>query len=175
MLPQRLRELRKEYGWTLDDVARIAGVTQRAVASNWEATNHRRRTPDLDTLLTLAKWYGVSLDYLVGVPGAHRDSPIVQTAKKGLREVLRGADLSDARTARERAQLAWNTAAGLYPDAFFEGRLAGHLLMQKADVQEVVENGFWSNRLIERLAEFLDLPLDWYHASDPARVLEVTQ
>lgn len=171
ILPQRLRELRKEYGWTLEDVAQIVGVTQRAVASNWEATNHRRRTPDLETLLILAKWYGVSLDYLVGVPGAERDSPAVQLAKRELREALKGADLPQAMTARERAQLAWTTAARLCPDVFFEGRLAGRLLMDRTDLQEVIENGFWSSRLIELLAPFLGLPLKWFHSDDPAKVL----
>jgi hypothetical protein len=39
LLPFRLRELRLEAGWTLRDVMEKTGVAQRAVVSNWEATN----------------------------------------------------------------------------------------------------------------------------------------
>lgn len=174
-LPVRLKELRTELGWTLEDVAQRVGVTQRAVTSNWEATNHRRRTPDLATLLELQRWYGVSLDYLIGHPNAERDGPAVKEGKKLLRQALRQHQGSERLLPKDRAQVAWTQAETLAPEAFFRERLAAYLMMQNEDLQEVVENAFWSSRLIERLGEFLGLSQEWFYASDPAKVKEAIE
>lgn len=174
-LPQRLRELRLELGWTLEDVAVRVGVTQAGVVSNWEATNQRRRTPELSTLLLLQRWYGVSMDYLLGNPLAERDSPSVRKGKLALREALRRQPGLEAKSARERAEVAWSVAQKVAPDAFFTERLAACLLMSPAELAEVTENAFWSNRLIERLAPFLGLSADWFYATAPVQVPETIE
>lgn len=62
-LGKRLKDLRKEKGLTQQQVAdRI--WTSKAVISSYELSN---RTPSYDVLIKLAKLFGVSTDYLLGV------------------------------------------------------------------------------------------------------------
>lgn len=58
----RLRELRGEKGLTLIDVSSFLGLTPQ-VLSRYERGD---REPDLNTLIMLANYYGVSIDYLLG-------------------------------------------------------------------------------------------------------------
>ena len=58
-----LKELRTEAGLTQAMLAEKIGVSQRSV-SNWE---NGARQPDYDTLIGLAKYFEVSIDYLLGV------------------------------------------------------------------------------------------------------------
>lgn len=171
-MPKRLRELRLELGWTLDDVAQHLGFAQRGVASNWEATNQRRRIPELPTLLALQKWYGVSLDYLVGHPEAERDSPAVKAGKRVLREHLKALPNPETLSPRERAQLAATAATVVAPEAFFLDRLAAYFHMSTAEFTELNDNGFWSKRLIEQLADFVGIHKEWFYSPEPSRVLE---
>ena len=57
-----LAKLRKEKGYLQKEIAAYLNVTV-ATVSNYEKGVH---TPDLNTLIKLADFYGVSLDYLVG-------------------------------------------------------------------------------------------------------------
>ena len=173
-LPMRLRELRQEMGWTLDDVAQITGMTQRGVVSNWEAMNQRRRTPSLDTLVLLQRWYGVSMDYLLGHPDAERDSPTVKTGKKTLRETLRGTQGLEAASPSERARIALSLAIQVAPNAFFIERLAALLIMHPDDLHRLLQMGVWPNHVIDRLAPLLGLSREWFYTHDPVSVLELT-
>lgn len=58
----RLQELRKEKRATQNDLAECLGITARAYRYYEEG----KRYPDFQGLLTLADYFGVSLDYLVG-------------------------------------------------------------------------------------------------------------
>ena len=58
----RLKELRKAKNKTQQDIARLTGYKQTLV-SKWE---HSDREPDTDTLIKLAKYFNVSVDYLIG-------------------------------------------------------------------------------------------------------------
>ena len=58
----RLKSLRGQRGLRQKDVAEALGLTQRAIG-NYESGI---RTPDLVTLLRLANFFDVSLDYLTG-------------------------------------------------------------------------------------------------------------
>lgn len=69
----RLRELRKEKGLTTTELGEIIGC------SNPTITNYERgyRKPDPETLLKLADYFGVSVDYLLGrdeAPGVQMKS-----------------------------------------------------------------------------------------------------
>ncbi len=57
----RLYELRKKAGLSQGGAGRPAGVTRQAV-QKWEAGSSR---PDMDNLAALARYFNVSLDYLV--------------------------------------------------------------------------------------------------------------
>lgn len=58
---QRLYELRKRSGLSQEGLADLLGVSRQAV-QKWEAGTSR---PDLDNLAALARYFNVSLDYLV--------------------------------------------------------------------------------------------------------------
>lgn len=172
MLPHRLRELRLEMGWSLDDVAHRVAVTQRGVVSNWEATNQRRRTPPLPTLLILQRWYGVSLDYLIGHPAAERDSPAVKAGRRALRAALRQVERVELLSPSDRARVALQEANRVAPEAFFDERIAALLLLSPEDYAALKEDRVWPDPALERLAQVLGNKRDWFFVRTPANILE---
>ena len=58
----RLQELRKEKKVPQKELAERLGISVRA----YHYYEEGKRSPDFQGLLTLADFYGVSLDYLVG-------------------------------------------------------------------------------------------------------------
>ena len=58
----RLKEVRKEKGWTQKTVAESLGIGQTTVANYENGT----RLPDLDKLKEIGDLFGVSVDYLLG-------------------------------------------------------------------------------------------------------------
>lgn len=63
MLGQRIRELRKGFGWSQLDLAIRLGITKQTV-SNWENDNIQ---PSIEMLIRLARVFNVTTDYLVGL------------------------------------------------------------------------------------------------------------
>ena len=61
--PQRLKELRIELNLSQDALAREVGLTHTAIGL-WE---QGKRIPNLDAVISLAKYFGVSIDYLAGL------------------------------------------------------------------------------------------------------------
>ncbi len=59
---ERLRSLRKSRSLTAEEVSRVIGVQRRAYV-NYES---KARQPTIEQLITLADFFNVSLDYLVG-------------------------------------------------------------------------------------------------------------
>ena len=80
----RIKELRLAHGIKQTDIAERFNVTQSTV-SGWESG---RREPDFDTLSTLAKMFGCSIEELYG----HDKTPTVE--QNGERSVLDITDLS---------------------------------------------------------------------------------
>ena len=62
MRTDRLRGLREQRGLSQGEAAKRIGIA-RTTYSNYEAGN---REPDIDTLIRMADFYDVSIDYLVG-------------------------------------------------------------------------------------------------------------
>ena len=62
MLSDILKDLRQRKDITQADLAEYLGITQQAVA-RWE---RNKSEPDLETLKTLANYFNVSTDYLLG-------------------------------------------------------------------------------------------------------------
>lgn len=60
---ERLKELRTEKGLSLKELATKIGVSDIAI-SRWE---NELRIPKIDTLASIAKFFGVSSDYLIGL------------------------------------------------------------------------------------------------------------
>lgn len=64
MLGEKIKQLRKNKGITQADLAQAMGLSQQAVA-RWEVN---RSEPDNETMCRLASYFGVSSDYLLGIP-----------------------------------------------------------------------------------------------------------
>ena len=63
MLSEKLREVRLSRGMSQVELAKQLGVTKQSV-SNWENDNIQ---PSVDMLVRLARLFGVSTDYLLGL------------------------------------------------------------------------------------------------------------
>lgn len=63
MAQNRLKQLREEHGFSQIELGNRLGVTQQSVFA-WE---HEKTVPQIQTAITLARIYGVSLDYLMGL------------------------------------------------------------------------------------------------------------
>lgn len=63
MPDNRFKQLREENGLSQIELGNRLGVTQQSVFA-WE---HGKTTPQIQTAITLARMYGVSLDYLMGL------------------------------------------------------------------------------------------------------------
>ncbi len=60
---ERLKELRTENNLSLNELAIAIGSTSTAI-SRWE---NKLRIPNIEALVTLAKYFKVSSDYLLGL------------------------------------------------------------------------------------------------------------
>lgn len=60
--PERLRDLRKDRNLSQSDLAETLGYSCSSI-SNYETGKHEA---GYDTLITLAKFFDVSIDYLLG-------------------------------------------------------------------------------------------------------------
>jgi len=70
MHSQRLRELRLEHGYTMEEVGRKLGIKKSSYAS-YES---KYRRPPLERLRQLAQLYDVSVDYILGLTDVRKES-----------------------------------------------------------------------------------------------------
>ena len=59
----RLKDLRQKINMSQDDVANLLHIN-RTTLTKWETGKHN---PDIDTIIFLAEYFGVTTDYLLGV------------------------------------------------------------------------------------------------------------
>lgn len=76
----RIKELRLSKAIKQVDFAKMLGVSQ-ATVSGWESDKYQ---PDRDTLIKMASYFDVSVDYLIG------NSPIKKEKKKGVQVPVLG-------------------------------------------------------------------------------------
>ena len=88
----KLKDLRKEHGYSQSRVAAMLGITQQAYA-NYE---REARQADYNTLVKLSKIFGVSIDYILGNTEDPRINSL-DTELQGVAFALYGEtkDLSD--------------------------------------------------------------------------------
>ena len=60
---ERLKELREEKGLTQKLLGKATGISQAGIAK-WETGD---RSPNIEAIISLAKFFGVTTDYLVGL------------------------------------------------------------------------------------------------------------
>ncbi|MBE7084481.1 MAG: helix-turn-helix transcriptional regulator [Clostridiales bacterium] len=63
-----IKELRKEMGCSQNQLADVLGVTQDSI-SLWE---NDKRIPDAPYIITMAKFFDVTTDYLLGLSGDYK-------------------------------------------------------------------------------------------------------
>ena len=68
MIGQRIELLRTELGWSQVQLAKKLNVAKQTV-SNWENDNIQ---PSIEMLVRLAKLFGVTTDYLLGLDNVPR-------------------------------------------------------------------------------------------------------
>ena len=68
MLDRRIQELRIAFGWNQVELAKRLNVSKQTV-SNWENDNIQ---PSIEMLVRLAKTFGVTTDYLLGLDSLPR-------------------------------------------------------------------------------------------------------
>jgi len=94
MFGDRLRQLRKSRGLTLEDLAEEIEVG-RSTYAGYE-TEHRK--PPLDNLILFAKYYNTSVDYILGLtdnPQSKEDESNFSSYLKGKNLTWEGVPLSD--------------------------------------------------------------------------------
>lgn len=143
-------------------MAKVCGWTKSTI-SNWEATNERRREPSIEALLILARWFGVTLDYLFGVPGAERDSPAVLKGRVALRERF-PVDVRalEVPTSGARLRLAVGILLEASPEAFWPERLAAQLMIPFENYQRLLEQEQVPEMIVERFARVSGIPAAWF-------------
>lgn len=68
MLSKRIHELRTALGWSQVELAKRLQISKQTV-SNWENDNIQ---PSVDMLVRIARIFGVSTDYLLGLEDTAR-------------------------------------------------------------------------------------------------------
>ncbi len=79
---EKLKELRKHKGVTQTQMARELGVALSSIAM-WESTT---RKPPVETMIKLSKYFGVSVDEMLGLDNEHIDIvslPVIAKVKAG--------------------------------------------------------------------------------------------
>ena len=81
MLEQQIHMLRKERGWSQTELAKRMQISEKAI-KNWERGISK---PSASNIVTLAKIFCVSTDYLFGLerrtPPLYRSSARIRTAQ----------------------------------------------------------------------------------------------
>lgn len=77
-IAERLQELRKNAGYSQEQVAEMLGLSRQAV-SKWESGQGK---PEIDNIVKLTEIYHVSADYIL--LGAEREVPVSKLEKKEL-------------------------------------------------------------------------------------------
>lgn len=74
---KKLFELRKKENFTQSQMAKILNVSQQAYARYEKG----EREPDFDTLIRIADYFGVSIDYLLGRTNENEITPVNNVTK----------------------------------------------------------------------------------------------
>lgn len=85
MVGERIKNLRKELGWTQSFLAKKVNVSPQVV-SNWE---RRYTDPDHDDITRLSKVFEVSTDYLLGRTDAKIVPKANTTNDQAMNDVIR--------------------------------------------------------------------------------------
>ncbi len=86
LLREKVKQLRKERGLTLEELATAAGASKSSV---WELENKDRARPSADMILEIARVLGVTPEFLLNDA---EDSPSQSTEDEAFYRKYRGLD-----------------------------------------------------------------------------------
>jgi transcriptional regulator with XRE-family HTH domain len=161
----RLRQLRESYGLVQQDVADLF-QTNRNVASQWESG---AREPSLENILRLTAFYGVTVDWVLGVPNADKDAPDVRQIKRELGDYLRLKESTLKRIGPEvRLKLAVDFLRERDSKQFAVERIARAVNITPSTFEEMMEGRVRvSGPVIQRFADYAKLPELWFWQPEP--------
>ena len=84
----RIRELRKQRGLSQAELGKILNIAQNTLS----AYERGSRDPDTETLSMIAKYFGVSTDYLLGNDNAQSNKPEHTPTDDDIKVALFGGD-----------------------------------------------------------------------------------
>jgi transcriptional regulator with XRE-family HTH domain len=151
-LAQRLRVLRAERGWTLNQAAERAGVQPETISD----AEHGKRRPYTPTLAKIAAAYGVPVEELLEepVPERHADWGAAVDKARRLREDVRAPIeklLAAWRESEERGdkeeQLAHLREVARLMDEVYNAETELGFAYVKAMMEEGSPEGLWARRL----------------------------
>ena len=61
IIAEKIMSLRKQYGWSQEELADLIGVSRQSV-SKWESA---ASIPDIQKIIKMSEVFGVSIDYLL--------------------------------------------------------------------------------------------------------------
>lgn len=152
MFPYRLKELREEKGLTQEELALMLGLKRQSI-SNYE---NGGRQPDYNTLIKIADFFGVTVDYLIG----HSDFRTREEEFKGknfyekykLEEVI--DDLTDSESKAILGNILLNTVEPLIKN--ISGVLYQHLFGDnKKEIFILIKN------LLENLNSYFNFLMEY--------------
>lgn len=161
----RCRELRSAYGYTLQQIGDLFGYSKQAIYL-WE---QGEREPSYEDLLKLADFYGVTVDHLLGRPGAERDSDLMKRAKAALSQYLqlREAELLGT-TAATRLGIVYRFLAETTPSHFTVNRVGSWLMMTAKGLEKLLGGGADATPVvIHRFSDLTGVPEEWFWMPNP--------
>ena len=84
----RIRELRKQRGLSQAELGKILNIAQNTLS----AYERGSRDPDTETLSQIAKYFGVSIDYLIGRDNTLSHKPEHKLTDADIKVALFGGD-----------------------------------------------------------------------------------
>lgn len=88
---KNLRLLRQKNGMSQQQLADVLGISQQSV-NKYE--NHNIE-PDITTLITLANYFGVSVDFLIGKSENEDADNLISADEKHILNIYRGLDAAE--------------------------------------------------------------------------------
>lgn len=157
--PQILRSLLQDNNHTQDELAKAISKSRQAVSLYCNGSE-----PDYETLVMIAEYFGVTVDYLVGkevVPTHDASSIVEQTglSKEAVSVLLQKADM------KERAlfisDLMCTSKFGILTDSFLAWNTHAKQKIQFSDDEknrfdDLIREKFFKDLLIEDFAKCID-------------------
>ena len=165
-VPERLKDLRVERGLTLEQLAEETGLSKSALG-NYEVDDYKDISPF--AIVTLAKFYGVSSDYLLGLTET-KNHPNTALSELHLGDEMIDLLKSGALNNRLLGELVTHpgfqrflTDVEIYVDRIADMRISDMNAVLEAVRQKVIEEHHpGENDLYVRTLELSQVPEDGY-------------